>query len=223
MTIDEITSRLDVVLGRIKDAAPTLESSLRRFADDRIEAGRLLLDARKEHPARGPKAKTWGEFVAARGLSTRTASNYMRAAEFCLANPEEANQALIRVYDAIDLEVSETTFRNPPKAKRASAAPPAPAPAVPDDDTQAVNAEDPKPVTFAERPRLFRDDDVVRLEVAIDEATDPSTAPEVDTVADLDKDLDKILQGVRSVAGIWPYQKQHIREYLSKRIKEICS
>lgn len=48
----------------------------------RLELGRELVKARKAWPARGPKAKGWGELLEREGIEQQTALNYMRLAGF---------------------------------------------------------------------------------------------------------------------------------------------
>lgn len=48
----------------------------------RVELGRALAEVRKQWPARGPKAKGWGEFLAREGIAERTAREYMQLAGF---------------------------------------------------------------------------------------------------------------------------------------------
>lgn len=43
----------------------------------RLELGEMLVEARKQWPARGPNAKGWGEMLAIVGIEERTARNYM--------------------------------------------------------------------------------------------------------------------------------------------------
>lgn len=48
----------------------------------RLEMGRVLIRARKAWPARGPKAKGWGEFLRDFGIAEQTARDWMRLAGY---------------------------------------------------------------------------------------------------------------------------------------------
>lgn len=58
------------------------ESAVEAQRQARVDLGRWLAEARKGHATRGPKAKTWGEFLMSCGLTQQTAHNYMRLAGY---------------------------------------------------------------------------------------------------------------------------------------------
>lgn len=51
-------------------------------AQRRLDLGRLLVEARKAWPARGPKAKGWGEFLVTVGIDQDAALRYMALAGY---------------------------------------------------------------------------------------------------------------------------------------------
>lgn len=76
---------------RSEQAKAVAEKTL---GEARLEKGRLLVEARKAFPARGPKAKGWGELLAKWKIDERTARRYMSLAGY--------------VEDGISDNVSET-------------------------------------------------------------------------------------------------------------------
>jgi hypothetical protein len=52
------------------------------LSEVRLEKGRILVEARKAFPARGPKAKGWGELLEKWKVDQKTAWNYMSMAGF---------------------------------------------------------------------------------------------------------------------------------------------
>ncbi len=61
--------------------------------NDRLEIGKRLLELRKRWPARGPRAKGWGEELARMGIAERTARRYMEEAEKVSASVAEISIA----------------------------------------------------------------------------------------------------------------------------------
>jgi hypothetical protein len=59
-----------------------VEKSREEAARRRLDLGRALAKARKAWPARGPKAKGWGDFLREQGIPESTAKDYMRLAGF---------------------------------------------------------------------------------------------------------------------------------------------
>lgn len=85
--ITEVKSRAHRTLVALQDAeraesaaAEHHERKREEAARRRLEMGRVLVEARKAWPARGPKAKGWGEFLANLGITTDTALNWMKLA-----------------------------------------------------------------------------------------------------------------------------------------------
>jgi len=60
------------------------------LGDRRLRLGRILLSVRKQFPERGPRAKGWGDFLAARKLEQRTARRYLSLAEHYERHPDES-------------------------------------------------------------------------------------------------------------------------------------
>lgn len=75
VTEAEIRHRWDLATG----AEERAEKSL---AESRLAKGRILVDARKMFPARGPKAKGWGELLAKLKIDQQTAWKYMQLAGY---------------------------------------------------------------------------------------------------------------------------------------------
>lgn len=73
ITEAEIVNRWDAATGREQRAEKTL-------AESRLEKGRILVTARKMYPARGPKAKGWGDLLRRLRIDEDTALRYMRLA-----------------------------------------------------------------------------------------------------------------------------------------------
>ncbi len=64
----------------------------RTLAETRLEKGRLLVQARKAFPARGPKARGWGELLAKWKLDQQTAWKYMQLAGYVDEQDDEPGQ-----------------------------------------------------------------------------------------------------------------------------------
>ena len=76
-----------------KAATEKAERSREEAARRRLDLGRMLVEARKAWPSRGPKAKGWGEFLLKVGIAERTAQKYMQFAghvEISASNEDEA-------------------------------------------------------------------------------------------------------------------------------------
>lgn len=58
------------------------ERAEKSLGEIRLEKGRILVEARKAFPARGPKAKGWGELLAKWRIAEQTARDYMRLAGY---------------------------------------------------------------------------------------------------------------------------------------------
>lgn len=67
---------------RFEDATRIRTRVREQQARLRLELGRALVEVRKQWPARGPKAKGWGEFLEREGIEERTARNYMELAGY---------------------------------------------------------------------------------------------------------------------------------------------
>lgn len=71
--------------------AKTARKSKASADHERLELGRLLMQARKAWPERGPKAKGWGEFLAKMGIEEQSARNYMQLAGYVnISKPDES-------------------------------------------------------------------------------------------------------------------------------------
>lgn len=82
--VEKIGAQIRVALAGQLDAERTLERHEKAAAAARetarmrrLEIGRLLWEARKAWPERGPNAKPWGEFLSRHGLDDATARRYM--------------------------------------------------------------------------------------------------------------------------------------------------
>ncbi|MGN6107088.1 MAG: hypothetical protein ACTHU0_18420, partial [Kofleriaceae bacterium] len=62
--------------------AKRAESARETTARVRLELGRALAKVRKGWPARGPRAKGWGEWLEAEGIEERTARDLMELAGY---------------------------------------------------------------------------------------------------------------------------------------------
>jgi hypothetical protein len=58
------------------------ERTEKSLAEIRLEKGKLLVEARKAFPAKGPKAAGWGQLLAKWHIEERTARNYMSLAGY---------------------------------------------------------------------------------------------------------------------------------------------
>lgn len=68
---------------RESSVAKSLETLRDHSYRRRVELGHALIRARKMWPARGPRAKGWGEFLATHKLDDSTARRYMEYAGYC--------------------------------------------------------------------------------------------------------------------------------------------
>lgn len=75
--LDDLVARQAVKLEKIQRSEARAREA---HGKQRLELGRALVEARKGWPARGPKAKGWGEFLAAEGIDERTALSWMHLA-----------------------------------------------------------------------------------------------------------------------------------------------
>lgn len=81
MATMERTEKIAERDARKADAAATVAQVTRREADQaRLDLGRKLATIRKQWPARGPRAKGWGEFLGRAGIEERTARRLMELA-----------------------------------------------------------------------------------------------------------------------------------------------
>jgi hypothetical protein len=87
--IEQIGRAVHAAHVALRDSDARLAKSETRVVADRDEnarcrlaLGRSLTEARKAWPARGPKAKGWGEFLMRQGIEQSTALNYMRLAGY---------------------------------------------------------------------------------------------------------------------------------------------
>lgn len=74
--------REEKTVGAAAKAQEVARKATEESARRRLELGRLLAEKRKAWPARGPKAKGWGEFLEKIGIEERTARNYMQLAGY---------------------------------------------------------------------------------------------------------------------------------------------
>lgn len=65
----------DLACGKEERAEKTL-------AETRLEKGRILVNARKAFPARGPRSRGWGELLAKWKIAEQTARDYMKLAGY---------------------------------------------------------------------------------------------------------------------------------------------
>ena len=78
-------------------ATKAAEEKREAAARARLELGRALMVARKHFPARGPKAKGWGEFCAEQGFTTDKALDWMKLAGFVEVSGTGADDPEIRI------------------------------------------------------------------------------------------------------------------------------
>jgi hypothetical protein len=88
-TVGQVDREIHAALIALRDseAAETAhdakgEKLREKTARHRLEVGRLLVQRRKEWPARGPKAKGWGEFLLRHGIDQDAALRHMRLAGY---------------------------------------------------------------------------------------------------------------------------------------------
>lgn len=86
-TTDTATRELDRILKRIKESDEGARKAIRLAIDWRYKAGLILIEKRATFDSKGPKAKAWSEYLHARGLTQRTAANYMRLTAYVNENP----------------------------------------------------------------------------------------------------------------------------------------
>jgi hypothetical protein len=67
----------------------------RTLAEFRVAKGKLLIEARRAFPARGPRAKGWGELLTKWRIAERTARDYMKLAGYVEENEVSASFAEI--------------------------------------------------------------------------------------------------------------------------------
>lgn len=82
------------------------------LAEVRLEKGRILVEARKAFPARGPNARGWGELLARWRIPQQTAWEYMR-----LAGYVEEREEISPSVGEIDIPTREEAGIAKPKAK----------------------------------------------------------------------------------------------------------
>lgn len=61
----------------------------RALGDRRLRLGRLLRDVRRQIPTSGPRARAWGEFCEARGISRDTALRHIALADYSDAHADD--------------------------------------------------------------------------------------------------------------------------------------
>ena len=88
-----------------KRTAEAAEAAREEAGRRRLELGRMLMRARTAWPARGPRAKGWGDFLRDQGIEERSARNWMALAGYA----EEISET--------DADVSEIPARVPTLAE----------------------------------------------------------------------------------------------------------
>ncbi len=86
-TTDRETRELDRILKRIKESDEGARRAVKLALDWRYKAGLIHVEKRATFDSKGPKAKAWSEYLSARGLTQRTAANYMRLTAYVNENP----------------------------------------------------------------------------------------------------------------------------------------
>jgi phage N-6-adenine-methyltransferase len=124
----------------------------------RLAIGKYLVLARREWPARGPRAKGWGEFLARMDLPERTARDYMALAGYA----EEISAAAAETSDD---EVP--TYRDAGIDKRPRAEDAQDEPADAESERSAITAPSPAPAK-TEPPEHDSDEYYTPLEVLDD-------------------------------------------------------
>jgi hypothetical protein len=81
------------------------------LAEVRLEKGRLLVEARKAFPARGPKAKGWGELLERWGLNQQTAWKYMALAGYVADRISPQESEIVPTYAEAGIVRRPTTPR----------------------------------------------------------------------------------------------------------------
>jgi hypothetical protein len=89
ISVDELKREASRALVAMQDAERAEQRAVEHFektkdeaARRRLELGRILSKARKQWPARGPKAKGWGEFLADIGVGEQSAREWMAMAGY---------------------------------------------------------------------------------------------------------------------------------------------
>jgi len=134
-------------------AAKKVESAREEAARRRLELGRVLIDARKAWPARGPRAKGWGDFLREQGIDDEAARRWMALAGYVaeqvsLSSGDE-REILARVPTFAEVGIDKRSRKGEPPAlaPAASAASlPAPATALPIAEPVAQAAAPPVPL-----------------------------------------------------------------------------
>ena len=67
---------------RVEKVGKQFEAVQEERRKARLVLGRELIEARKQWPARGPRAKGWGDFLAAQGIDQDVALGHMKYAGF---------------------------------------------------------------------------------------------------------------------------------------------
>lgn len=149
------------VAGEIDDARKAwkrldnMETVAAELPRERLAMGRRLVNLRRLWPARGPKAKGWGEALAKIGISQQTAYNYMTLAGY-------------------SEEVSQTVCENPDRDIKPEKVPTY-AEAGIDKRPRAVKSDEPAPVAVLEpsavQPKASLSGDVVDSVPWVEELT----------------------------------------------------
>jgi hypothetical protein len=79
--LQQAAKEIDALAARVKKGDQIVN-------DWRYQMGLILAQVRKTFPESGPRAKGWGEFVEARGISQKTALRYMEIVEEVRAKPD---------------------------------------------------------------------------------------------------------------------------------------
>lgn len=82
----------------------------------RLRLGRALAEARKQWPARGPKAKGWGEFLARLGIDQPTAWRYMQLAGYSEVSctDDDEHEISVPTYAEAGIDKRPRLTVNPP-------------------------------------------------------------------------------------------------------------
>lgn len=102
--IDRLLDEARAAVKAVKEADAKAERteqmaahSREEAAKRRLELGRVLIQARKQWPARGPKAKGWGEFLEKSGIEERTAERYMHLAGYVEKKVSDTGQEVSEI------------------------------------------------------------------------------------------------------------------------------
>jgi hypothetical protein len=109
---DAETRDLDRILKRIAESDEGARKAVRLALDWRYKAGVILAKKRATFDSKGPKSKAWGDYLIARGLTQRTAANYMRLSAYVKEHPGALNEMTFGdIYRAIGVMAEGREYR----------------------------------------------------------------------------------------------------------------